>query len=207
MERRALDIQRLRRETEVDHRAVEAALPLMNEGLDAAQYLRCLRRIYGVVAAWEEGALKVAPEWMLSTLMERQRVGLLQLDLAWLGDTERDERRPVMPDVNDLPGLLGAMYVMEGSTLGGQLIARHVETALRFSEGRGTAFFRGYGNRTGQMWKQFCEFLKIYVTDEETHLVVEAAKAMFATYGDWMSEKPPHRRQLIPQGKTKQRNC
>jgi len=186
-----LDIQRLRREAEADHRAVEDVLPLIHEALDTAQYLRCLQRIYGVVAAWEQWALEVAPDWLLPMVIARQRSELLKLDLAWLGATGRDDRRPVMPEVSDLPGLLGMMYVMEGSTLGGQLIARHVEAAFHFSEGRGTAFFRGHGDRTGQMWKEFCELLKVHVTDDQTYLVVKAARAMFTPYGQWTREKSP----------------
>ena len=45
--------------------------------------------------------------------------------------------------------LLGAMYVMEGSTLGGQLIARHVELVLGLTAGQGNAHFRGHNERTG----------------------------------------------------------
>ena len=50
-EHSGLDMQRLRRQTEADHLAVENALPLMQEGLEAAQYVECLRRMYGIVAA------------------------------------------------------------------------------------------------------------------------------------------------------------
>ena len=161
----------------------------MHESLDAAQYLRCLQQIYGVVAAWEESAIKVAPKWMQPMLISRQRRALLDLDLAWFGATMQDNRRPILPQMNDLPSLLGTMYVMEGSTLGGQLIARHVETTLHLNEGHGIAFFRGHGDRTGQMWKAFCEFLKLQITEEQTNTVVVAANAMFATYGEWMKEK------------------
>ncbi len=183
-----MDIQRLKRETEVDHRAVEAVLPLMHGALDAAEYVQCLQQIYGVVAAWEECAWKVAPKWMRPVLAARQRRGLLELDLAWFGVARHDDRRPGLPEINDLPSLLGAMYVMEGSTLGGQLIARHVEATLHLSGGHGSAFFRGYGDRTGTMWKEFCELLKIHVPDEQTDRVVQAAKAMFGSYGGWMRE-------------------
>ena len=55
-ERRDLDIQRLRQETEADHHNVEGAVPLMHQGLNIAEYVQCLQRIYGVVAAWEERA-------------------------------------------------------------------------------------------------------------------------------------------------------
>ena len=184
-----MDIQRLRRETEADHRAVEDALPLMRPELDTAQYIRCLQHMYGIVAAWEGRAFEIAPEWMRPMLAARQRKLLLELDLAWFGAFQKDDRRPALPQMNDLPSLLGTMYVMEGSTLGGQLIARHVEKSLHLSEGQGDAFFRGHGDRTGPMWKEFCGMLNMQVSDDRTDTVVTAAKAMFTTFGDWMREK------------------
>jgi heme oxygenase (biliverdin-IX-beta and delta-forming) len=184
-----LDIRRLRQETEVNHQAVEGAVPLMQEGLNTVQYVQCLQRIYGVVAAWEDRAAEVAPQWLRPALTARQRKPLLELDLAWFGVTKHDETRPALPEMNDLASLFGTMYVMEGSTLGGQFIARHVETELHLSEGRGNSYFRGHGNQTGLMWKEFCEMLKLRIPDEQTEAVVVSAKAMFSTFGMWMQRK------------------
>jgi heme oxygenase len=72
-ERRDLDIQKLRQETEADHHAVEGAVPLMHDGLNTVQYVECLQKIYGVNAAWEEHAANVAPEWLQPALLARQR--------------------------------------------------------------------------------------------------------------------------------------
>ena len=184
-----MDIQKLRQETEADHHAVEGAVPLMHDGLNTAQYVECLQKIYGVNAAWEEHAANVAPEWLQPALLARQRKPLLQRDLAWFGVTEEDKRRPTLPEMTDLPSLFGAMYVMEGSRLGGQLIARHVETALHLTDGQGSSFFRGHGSQTGQMWKEFCEMLKLRVPDDKTDNVVLSAKAMFRTFGTWMQKE------------------
>jgi heme oxygenase len=184
-----LDIRRLKQRTENEHRAVEAAFPLMREELNVTQYIGCLLQMYGMVSAWEEESLKVAPAWIRPQLMARKRKNLLELDLAWFGAESRDDGRPVLPEMNDQPSFLGAMYVMEGSTLGGQLIARQLQKTLHLSEGKGDAYFRGHGDHTGPMWREFCEVLKVRVTDEETESVIRSAKAMFATYGSWMLEK------------------
>ena len=188
-ERHDLDIQRLRRETEADHRSVEGAVPLMHQGLNIAEYVQCLERIYGVVAAWEERASEVAPEWLQPTLVARQRRPLLERDLAWFGVAEKGDQRPTLPEMNNLSSLFGTMYVMEGSTLGGQFIARHVEGALHLSEGRGSSYFRGHGSQTGPLWKEFSEMLKVRIPDEQTDAVVISAKAMFSTFGTWMQRK------------------
>lgn len=81
------------------------------------------------------------------------------------------------------------MYVMEGSTLGGQIIARHVQISLLLTQGHGNAFFLGHGIQTGPLWKEFCEMLKIRVPNDQTDRVIASAKAMFATFREWMWEK------------------
>ena len=81
---------------------------------------------------------------------------------------------------------LGAMYVIEGSTLGGQLIGRHVERVLGLTAGQGNAYFRGHNERTGQLWKEFCDALRTKVPDRETDTVIAAAKTMFGVFWSWM---------------------
>jgi len=186
-ERRDLDRQKLRHATEADHHNVEGAVPLMHQGLNVTEYVQCLQRIYGVVAAWEEQAAGTAPAWLQPSLLARQRSPLLELDLAWFGVTEKDDRRPTLQEMNDLPSLFGAMYVMEGST--GQIIARHVEVTLHLSEGHGNSYFRGHGSQTGPLWKEFCEMLKLRIPNEQTDIVVVSAKAMFSTFGTWVQRK------------------
>lgn len=110
--------------------------------------------------------------------------------MAWFGVTETDDKRPTLPEMSNLSSLFGMMYVMEGSRLGGQFIACHVETVLHLADGAGYSYFRGNGNQTWPMWKEFCEMLKLRVPDNQTEAVVVSAKAMFATYAIWMLGNP-----------------
>jgi heme oxygenase (biliverdin-IX-beta and delta-forming) len=162
----------------------------MHDSLDTTQYVQCLRQMYGVVAAWEERAAQIAPPWMQIPLAARQRRRLLELDLAWFGIAKPDQGRPALPEMNSSSSFFGTMYVMEGSTLGGQVIARHVAKALHLSEGNGNAYFRGHGYQTGSMWKEFCEVLTTRVPSDQTEAVVASAKAMFTIFGAWMLQKP-----------------
>ena len=187
-ERHNLNMQTLRQQTEEEHRGAEAALPLMQSDLDQAAYVDCLRRWYGVIAAWEEQACLSAPVWLQPLLIARSRRPLLALDLAWFG-VQAPQVRVTLPPLRDLPSLLGAMYVLEGSTLGGQIIARHVETALPLTPGHGDSFFRGHGSQTGPLWKEFCEMLTIHVPDDQQDNVIASAKRMFAAISFWMQEK------------------
>ena len=160
----------------------------MRADLDTARYVHFLRKLYGVVAAWEEQAPSLSPDWLRALLVARTRKPLLESDLAWF-HISAPQDRATLPFINDLPSLLGAMYVMEGSTLGGQIIARHVQVALSLVQGNGDAFLRGHGSQTGPLWKEFCEMLKTQVPNDETDRVIASAKAMFTTFGEWMQEK------------------
>lgn len=166
----------------------------MGESLTRAEYAACLQRMHGIVSAWETQASRIAPDWLRPLLAARRRTALLEDDLGWLGLAIPIDAHPTLPEMNDGASLFGTMYVMEGSTLGGQLIARHVERVLGLGEGRGNTFFRGHGDRTGPLWKEFCEVLRTRVPESETKAVVRAAKAMFATFGVWMQPSLQTRR-------------
>jgi heme oxygenase (biliverdin-IX-beta and delta-forming) len=185
-EHRDMDLEQLRRETLTDHHAVEQCVPLMDQELDVDTYVSYLLKLHGMITAWEEWAAPNAPAWIQPLLAARRRGQLLMLDLTWFGADASGEARPALPEMTDAAGLLGAMYVMEGSTLGGQLIARHVEVALGLAAGQGNAYFRGHNERTGQLWKEFCDALRTKVPESETAAVIVAAKAMFGVFGSWM---------------------
>jgi heme oxygenase len=112
---------------------------------------------------------------------------LLEADLLFF-----DDQRPTLQYLFSgakQPGkavFLGAMYVIEGSTLGGQYIARHVEHALGLFPGNGDAYFRGFGDRTGSMWREFQDALE-QVNDGDADIVINSAKKMFSMFGEWMA--------------------
>jgi heme oxygenase len=183
-----LDIARLRIETAADHRAAEESLPLMNENLCREEYVAFLLGIYGVVSAWERYAASFAPLWLQGIVSVRQRKQMLEDDLAWFGIAHAHQIQTMLPKISNEAGLLGSMYVMEGSTLGGQLISRHVTRVLGLHEGRGDAYFRGHGDRTGIMWKEFCEILRTRVLDADAATAIDSAKAMFQVFGSSMQQ-------------------
>src|SRR5690606_10161906 len=59
------------------------------------------------------------------------------------------------PEINSLSQAIGALYVIEGSTLGGQVICKMVAQKLDISHAGGFKFFSGYGEETLSMWGNF----------------------------------------------------
>ena len=187
-----LDIARLRYETSAEHIAVERSVPLMKPDLTKEEYVSTIGKIYQFVGLWEERAAVEAPGWLREILVARRRRSLL------LGDLEnfnvllnRPVLEPVLPPTISEAGFLGAMYVMEGSTLGGQLSARHLEKTLGLAAGNGYSYFQGHGAETGRLWREFCGILQTRVPDAESQKVIQATQQMFRAFGSWMQGVNP----------------
>ena len=133
---------------------------------------------------WPEAGLDLAP---------RRKSALLRADLRALGvDPDTVPRCDDLPAADTLAAGFGCLYVLEGSTLGGQLIARDVEATLGLGPDDGAGFYASYGADIGRMWRAFCRALDAYVvTPEQLAEATRAAEATFATFGRWMTNPQP----------------
>jgi heme oxygenase (biliverdin-IX-beta and delta-forming) len=94
--------------------------------------------------------------------------------------------------VKDFPGLdaflqgLGCLYVLEGSTLGSQIISRRLRDKLQLDERTGASFFNAYGRSTGARWMEFKGFVSASVKCEDADNIVEAARETFQCFYEWL---------------------
>lgn len=178
-------LARLRAETRPYHDALE--LSEFNRALAAgtpgeAATRRFLGKMYGFLVPYEAAlrahAAALGPAWEVA---ERQRAHLILADLQVPAGAL--PVCPAMPPLAALPPLLGAMYVVEGSTLGGQVLARQLAKA-GLDLGR---YFTGYGALTGPRWKSFCQLLGQAATPATEAAIVESAGATFQRLTDWLN--------------------
>lgn len=184
----------LRLETRPRHEALERtplSMALMDGTLDPEGYRRLLASFYGIVrpleedlaryGVWERLGLEAAP---------RRKARLLEQDLLDGGvDPASVALRPSWLRPEDVPGQLGCAYVLEGSTLGGQVVARRIACLFDRPLGEGARFFVAYGPRTGTMWQEFRGALSRYATEHGIEAEVMAAAARtFAEFELWMTE-------------------
>ena len=184
-------LARLRSETRLEHEAIEAALELTSSTLTRDEYRRTLERFYGFYRPLE-AKLSEAGGWTQRglDLTERQKAPHLEADLRALGVAVPAD----LPVCADLPphatpaAAFGCLYVMEGASLGGQIISRSIEKTLGVTPDTGGRFFHGYGDRTGPMWQAFrtalSEFAVTIAVEDE---VVGAAKHTFEKLHRWLS--------------------
>lgn len=179
---------RLRHETRPYHDALEQQA--FNRALaagapTAAGTAQFLARMYGFLQPYETTlrahAADFSPAWDLA---ERFRAHLILEDLPETPGAPTPPLCPAMPPLRTHAQLLGTMYVMEGSTLGGQVIARQLATAgipLRH-------YFTGHGARTGALWKSFCQQLAEAAPAAGPDDVVAAASRAFHHLGAWLNQ-------------------
>ncbi|GAA4003793.1 biliverdin-producing heme oxygenase [Hymenobacter fastidiosus] len=151
----------------------------------AAATARFLSRMYGFVQPYEAElraqAAHFGPAWELD---QRYRAPLILADLAQLGSPAGPPLCPALPPLGTRPQLLGAMYVLEGSSLGGQVIARQLAQAGI----AGRSYFGGRAERTGPLWKAFCQQLEAAATTAETQAAITtSAIHTFRTLTSWLN--------------------
>ncbi|RKG88890.1 heme oxygenase [Corallococcus terminator] len=189
-------MQRLKTETRPHHERTEGVVRLMDAHLTPADYLRHLEDFYGLYVPLEArlaGPLaEVGPALVLES---RWKVPLLEEDLRAQGhDTASLARLPRASPLPALPGLaeaLGCAYVLEGSTLGGQLILRHLTRHFGTDARVGTfAFFRAYGDEVGPMWRAFgavvAQASERASSDTFDAAVIQGARDTFDAFAGWL---------------------
>jgi heme oxygenase len=141
------------------HAQVERLLGLPQSVQDRRGYRRLLERFFGLYQPLEDG-FRQFDEWrsLGLSLEARSHCNALAGDLIALGsDPNRVPRMAPgqLPDLPAFPHALGALYVLEGATLGGRIILRDLETRMGPEIAGATRFLRGHGVDTGPMWKSF----------------------------------------------------
>lgn len=177
---------KLKEATREQHEGLEQTVDIMNQMFDIENYKTLLMKFHRFYSGIEPELAKLDLKTHGYDLAERLKTPKLEKDLAYLGILDEAKKQPVY---NDLPNLdstekaFGSLYVLEGATLGGQIINRHLKQHLDLSPENGGAFFNGYGEKTGLMWKEFIEIatgFAMQANNDET--IVDSAKETFDSF-------------------------
>jgi heme oxygenase (biliverdin-IX-beta and delta-forming) len=161
----------------------------MSVDLDREAYCDRLQMFYGFYAPFE-ATLKLRLEVMplCDKLADRlNKTALLKSDLRHLGiDSKNIPQCQKLPRLEFATEILGSIYVVEGATLGGRIITKHVQDTLNILPISGGSFFQGYGDATAMMWHGMRQLLvdaASSVTAENA--IVASAIETFAALRHW----------------------
>ena len=186
-------LDRLKAQTRAEHGAMEAALDLMRDDLLLADYRRLLELYFGFYAPVEARLAGMLASVALGGLAfeTRRKLPLLRADLAALGGPAAETLAVcnALPPLHTLAQAMGCLYVLEGATLGGMVIGRHVQRTLGLTPDCGARFFHGSGARTAEMWRTFRAALAEFAADADAAVapdaVVESANETFRSLRHW----------------------
>jgi len=155
-------LPRLRHCTGPLHDRIEALLQL-EAPMPLGRYGRIIRGFHEFLQLWEQRVRFALPEHLHAWFDERRRSPFAAHDIAALNIPDdpalRQAARAAQAAIRmDGPAVaLGALYVIEGSALGGQVLTPRLAANLGLTPERGARYFHGFGNRTGAMWREFRE--------------------------------------------------
>jgi heme oxygenase len=180
---------KLKESTKQNHQQLEKALVGKLKTIRSANdYTGLLKLFYGYFGGLEQKINKIIDTEFLPDHMERRKTKAIADDLLSLGS-----EIPEQATGNSLPVIanhlqaLGALYVIEGSTLGGKIISKMMQQQLNLG-GKGLSFFAGYGDRTERMWDSFKSTLnKQAETPARQAEVIAAANETFLKFGEWFA--------------------
>ena len=185
-------LKNLKEATGLRHAALESRLPLLDAGMSQLSYLEFLRLFFGYYEPLEAKFLAL-PYWKSIGFdyTERRKTPRLMQDLRALGETPEAiqgfARCKNLPTVATQGQLLGCLYVIEGATLGGQIITRRLHANLGLTPLSGSAFVDGYGAQTGNRWKDFCTMLRANAGETGGQQdILTTANQTFETLGQWL---------------------
>jgi heme oxygenase (biliverdin-IX-beta and delta-forming) len=182
----------LRTQTHALHQELEAQMDLLRPDLTRERYAALIQRTHALYRTLEgQLGVMLPAEWQRRLDWDsRRKVGLLQQDLNHLGQCPHPDLLDAL-DISSEGAAWGVLYVLEGATLGGQVICRQLGPRLNLSARAGLRFYASYGELVGPRWKVFCALLTERAAHDLAPEAFTAAAALaaqqtFRAFGRWV---------------------
>lgn len=169
----------LKEKTKTHHDDTEARLQsqkIFDKSYTLDDYKKLLIHNYELISQFEpqiQAKLKHYPELKLD---QRSKLESLKKDLQNLNiDLDRTRHSDELKNEAEA---FGALYVMEGSTLGGNVIAKQLKKNPDF-ENVEFNYFGVYGEHTGPFWQEFKSIIDETITEDQYDDCVTGAKKAY----------------------------
>lgn len=192
-EKQELFLKDLRQQTGESHTRLEEnefSKAILTPSVTLADYQVYIAKLYGVTIACENDIFPLLAE-DFPDLEGRYKSQLILEDLLKTGfSAEEIASLPVYKfESATLGAALGVMYVLEGSTLGGRILYKHMNQNLGLDAENGASYFWGYGQDTGSFWKVFItKFADLAAGQNCENEVISNAVSTFDEIGNWLND-------------------
>lgn len=192
-EKQEMFIKNLRGQTSESHVKLEEnqySKAILDPAVTLSDYQLYIAKLYGVTKGCETDIFPAIIS-VLPDVGDRFKSQMILDDLLKTGFSEdQADSLPVYKfNITSTADALGAMYVLEGSTLGGKILYKNINQALGLNEETGASYFYGYGQQTGFLWKNFITTLANYAVEENCEQeIILSAVSTFNMIGHWLNE-------------------
>ncbi len=177
--------ERLREETKTEHASTEKAMmPLLKGSRDKETYSRLLCAMYTYLKPVEDAIFRKLDTTHLPDQASRRNMDSMAADLQAMDARGCTEQKTTdLPQINTPAQAFGALYVLEGSTMGGQIVSQIIRKNMP-EDLHHTRYFDSYGDQTRAMWGRFIASLNAYgeAHPEMHEEVLSAARETFALF-------------------------
>ena len=147
---------------------------------NSSDYANFLKYFYAYFKHLESAIAPFITEDQLPDHQHRRNSSYLRRDIESLGSSIDHLPKTTVPVIENHLQAFGALYVMEGSIMGGGIVARLLENV---GVHQGVSFFSGYGENNEKMWELFGNAFNAQVSDDEhAKVMIQTAKDTFAHF-------------------------
>jgi heme oxygenase (biliverdin-IX-beta and delta-forming) len=179
---------RLKQETKTAHQETEKVLVQRLQQISSKEdYVAILKMFYGYFEPLERLIHDHLNKTHLPDINERRKAARVQDDLTALKINGKPDICQTLPAIQNNSHAFGALYVIEGSTLGGEIIVKMLQrnTAVDLQDDA-LSFFYGYKEHNKTMWQKFQLALQEHVGNHNLEQVIAAADETFRLLKNWM---------------------
>lgn len=180
--------EKLKKNTLHSHQQLEKMLVGRMKAIRSKEdYVKLLQLFYSYFGGLETLIDKYIGKSELNDYEERRKTQALANDIETLGGKLMPKANAEnLPEINNVLQAYGALYVIEGSTLGGKIISKMMAQQLGLNGGKGLSFFNGYGEDTDNKWEYFKNALnKLTKSSDKDKLVTDSANETFDKFKQW----------------------
>jgi heme oxygenase len=187
--------QSIKKETEAPHLALEELIvPQIQSVRSVIDYARLLHLFYGFNKPVEQAIQQIITPAILPDIQRRQKADLIVNDLESLGLPYPPITCDSSPEYTSVEQAFGALYVLEGSSLGGKSITQLLlKTNIGLSVNN-MRFFNAYGKETGPLWMAFLNQLNTFVAEDQQQIIIQSANETFLKFKHWILQQAPQER-------------
>lgn len=185
--------KRLQEETKSLHEKIEQTFLLKKillQEITLSDYKLLIQKFYGFITPCEVLIDSLTCKFVIKN---RKKQPWLEQDLRALKISKNNDTKLLicrnLPVLCEYEQVLGYLYVMEGATLGGQIIIKMLKTQLQITLDQGGRFFHGYGDKTKIMWNNFCVDLCSINHIEQQNKIIHSASDTFKRLHEWMESR------------------